>query len=60
MGRVSEVIAFVSVCVLVSVVQHTSISTEFPNNSWRYVALYAGVTGIIRRADWGNTLTERD
>lgn len=58
MGRVSEVIAFVSVCVLVSVVQHTSISTEFPNNSWRYVEVYWGVTEVIRGECFDNIRTE--
>jgi hypothetical protein len=43
-----------SPCVLVTVVQHTSISTEFTNNTWRYMAVYWRVTGVIRGADWDN------
>ena len=43
-----------------SVVQHTSTSTEFANNTWRYVAVYSGVTVVIPRADWDNIPTEQD
>ena len=37
-----------SPCVLVSVVQHTSTSTKFPNKTRRYVAGYWRVTEVIR------------
>jgi hypothetical protein len=38
---------------LVIVVQHTSISTKFTNNTWRYVGLYVGVTRILHGAHVG-------
>ncbi len=54
---------FASPCVSLSVVQHTSssfVSTGNANNTWRYVELFSGVTGIIRRADSDNIPTEGD
>lgn len=40
------------------VVQHTSISTEFANNTWRYEALYERDTDIIRGEHEDNIRTE--
>jgi hypothetical protein len=44
----------------ITVVQLTSISTVFPNNTWRYVALYSDVTEVILGAGLDNTLIELD
>ncbi len=43
---------------LVTVVQHTSTSTKFTNNTWRYVEVYRGVTEVLHRARVDNILTE--
>ncbi len=50
--------SLVSPCVSVSVVQHTSTSTENTNNTWRYVAVYWGVTDVIRGSDLDNMPSE--
>lgn len=49
---------FASPYVSFSVVQLTSTSTPFSNKSWRYVALYSGITDVLRREDWDNIPTE--
>ncbi len=49
---------FASPYVSFSVVQLTSTSTPFSNKTWRYVALYSGITDVLPRADWDNIPTE--
>lgn len=43
---------------LVTVVQHTSISTKFVNNTWRYVGVYVGVTEVLHGAHVDYMLSE--